>query len=319
VSFGLSANMRVIEGLRTLAAHRPDRTRAIEPLLEWWWSAFWTSCHGWALMNVGEARSIHAKTTAEVGDGERDVEALSAMTTRAMQFGLVEPTARALWAVGRHGRALLDAFCASGRRTDAGTELLRALSLLTIAHTSKKARTPAFRAIGAIAGAGHHKRVVAELRDLFGRDSEASVAMYDEVARETLFQEWRHRSDLPVRVTSPDDIPLDVARAACASSTRSWLEDQEQLLPVVLMVPWLARAEARELFLPRRWASVLSQPYTVESGLALLASMRNAFGLRRPTTVRAPIRVGRNERCPCGRGPKYKRCCGVRSTYRPAV
>lgn len=28
---------------------------------------------------------------------------------------------------------------------------------------------------------------------------------------------------------------------------------------------------------------------------------------------KTPGRVGRNERCPCGSGLKYKKCCGGRS------
>jgi len=32
--------------------------------------------------------------------------------------------------------------------------------------------------------------------------------------------------------------------------------------------------------------------------------------MARPWPVRAPIRVGRNDPCPCGSGKKYKKCCG---------
>ncbi len=34
--------------------------------------------------------------------------------------------------------------------------------------------------------------------------------------------------------------------------------------------------------------------------------------LNRPTRLRNPVKVGRNDPCPCGSGRKYKKCCGAR-------
>jgi SWIM/SEC-C metal-binding protein len=34
--------------------------------------------------------------------------------------------------------------------------------------------------------------------------------------------------------------------------------------------------------------------------------------LNRPTPLRKPVKVGRNDPCPCGSGLKYKKCCGAR-------
>ena len=31
---------------------------------------------------------------------------------------------------------------------------------------------------------------------------------------------------------------------------------------------------------------------------------------KKPTTIRAGAKVGRNDPCPCGSGKKYKKCCG---------
>jgi SWIM/SEC-C metal-binding protein len=30
-----------------------------------------------------------------------------------------------------------------------------------------------------------------------------------------------------------------------------------------------------------------------------------------PTPLRKPVKVGRNDPCPCGSGRKYKKCCGT--------
>jgi SWIM/SEC-C metal-binding protein len=34
--------------------------------------------------------------------------------------------------------------------------------------------------------------------------------------------------------------------------------------------------------------------------------------LDRPTPLRNPVKVGRNDPCPCDSGLKYKKCCGAR-------
>jgi SWIM/SEC-C metal-binding protein len=34
--------------------------------------------------------------------------------------------------------------------------------------------------------------------------------------------------------------------------------------------------------------------------------------LNPPTPLRNPVKVGRNDPCPCGSGRKYKKCCGAR-------
>jgi len=33
--------------------------------------------------------------------------------------------------------------------------------------------------------------------------------------------------------------------------------------------------------------------------------------LNAPTPLRKPVKVGRNDPCPCGSGLKYKKCCGA--------
>ena len=48
-------------------------------------------------------------------------------------------------------------------------------------------------------------------------------------------------------------------------------------------------------------------PWSMKKTIALLASQREAYGVREPT--RAAPSAGRNEPCPCGSGQKRKRCC----------
>jgi hypothetical protein len=78
-------------------------------------------------------------------------------------------------------------------------------------------------------------------------------------------------------------------------------------------VPWLARARPAELFLPRAWTTALGRPYDLETGLALLRHLQVTFDFGKPEAVKVERRPRRNDRCPCGTGKKYKRCCGASS------
>jgi hypothetical protein len=310
VDLGLKSHARTFETCVRLAALRPDRMRTAEDLLESWWFTYWTFAHATVLMNVGDARSVLTDVTSGMTS---DRNALHEMTKHTLYFGPVSTSARALWAVGKHGRALVDEWKREASKD--GPDVFRGLAFATIAHSSKKLRSKAVRALGSMLSAAHpgERNVGRDLHAIFSVGPELSAELYDDLARASLAGEWTGRDDLPVRVTSASDVPVEVARAACASSPRSWRADRELLTPFPVMTAWLARAQAGELFLPRPWARSLSRPYTIDQGLDLLASLREAFGIERPATVRRIERIGRNERCPCGSGKKYKRCCGARA------
>lgn len=38
-------------------------------------------------------------------------------------------------------------------------------------------------------------------------------------------------------------------------------------------------------------------------------TLRKIFGIRLPSYKREFPKIGRNEKCPCGSGKKYKKCC----------
>lgn len=310
VRLGLVTHARVIRDCRRLAVCRPDRMGPVEGLLESWWFSYWAFAHASVLMNVGEARSILADVTSEVAC---EGHALQQMTKHMMYFGPIATTARALWVVGRHGRMMTEQWKRDASKD--GPDFFRALALATIAHSSKKSRPQALRALGSMVAAAHpaERHVARDIQQVFSFGPEAGTVVYDDIARAAVVEEWATRSDLPVRVTSAADVPSEVARAACASSPRSWREDRSLVMPLAAMPPWVARAEARDLFLPRCWARALSRPYSVAQGLDLLASLRDTFGIERPTAVRRTERIGRNERCRCASGKKYKRCCGARA------
>jgi hypothetical protein len=109
------------------------------------------------------------------------------------------------------------------------------------------------------------------------------------------------------------EIPDDVARSLFPTLPNSWLGYVGDVHAVNLMeaLPWLARAEPKDLFLPRAFAERMP-PTKEQDGIDMLKEIAAGQGLGRPVTVRneAP-KVGRNDPCTCGSGKKYKRCCGA--------
>ena len=113
-----------------------------------------------------------------------------------------------------------------------------------------------------------------------------------------------------------DAVPPEVARAAYASAHYSIHHPQlpGRVLAVnMCALPWLARAEPAELFLPAAWAQRILVERSVEQVLSWFVPFAMALGFWFP---RSPRRVeaapGRNAPCPCGSGKKHKRCCGSR-------
>ena len=84
---------------------------------------------------------------------------------------------------------------------------------------------------------------------------------------------------------------------------------QNGLLLPIYTLPWLARAAAEDLYLPREYLRAVRFKWEPSDTLALLAAHRVG------PTVKVPVRAeevpGRNDSCSCGSGKKYKRCHGA--------
>lgn len=98
----------------------------------------------------------------------------------------------------------------------------------------------------------------------------------------------------------------DAVAAAGALHLPGALLDDEPLLGRLMdLTPWLASCELPDLFLPEAVAKLLRRPLKGEEGIALMRKRREVT-----VPVRAVVKPGRNERCMCQSGKKYKVCCG---------
>ena len=137
------------------------------------------------------------------------------------------------------------------------------------------------------------------------RDPEQAFDEYTAFARARVARETKCRAN---------EVPEDVARALAVTSMADWNADPIARETIARAVPWIAAADASELFVPRAWAPSLE--YTPERMLAIARSAVTLVDV--PAPVRRDATPERNERCACGSGQKYKRCC-MRAPMRVAA
>lgn len=85
-----------------------------------------------------------------------------------------------------------------------------------------------------------------------------------------------------------------------------FLKDPGDVMHLLVMLPWTARAAPEELYLPADFIKASRTRWRPEDSMHLLA--RHAEEDKRP--VKKPEGPSRSGPCPCGSGKKYKRCCG---------
>ncbi len=113
--------------------------------------------------------------------------------------------------------------------------------------------------------------------------------------------------DSPYHFERAEDVPRDLAFAMATHLGNSLLTSHVVLDPLFAIVPWLARASAEDLYLPRDYIRATRAPWTPESTYNLLRPLATLYKPA-PKQAEGPARKGP---CPCGSGEKYKRCCGA--------
>ncbi len=224
---------------------------------------------------------------------------------------------RAAWSVARMGKPLLASY--KRRFADAAAPVMlvdAALGLLALGLRHKKLRQEIHKYLTSTRR--FPSRVIDYLQTLRpetgdilltmlveGRDDEIRL-LGEAYARELLWDDAGPR----LGYSSPDEVPTAIAMAYAANVSIDLVGTPSGLEHVLLLLPWLARADALDLYLPQGVLARLAPPTRIpEAGLGLLHSASRAKGRRFPK--RREVKVGRNDPCPCGSGKKYKHCCGI--------
>lgn len=113
----------------------------------------------------------------------------------------------------------------------------------------------------------------------------------------------------PFAFERPEDVPRELALTLPATIPESLIGEAKLLQPTLWMLPWVARASAEDLYLPRDYIRATRGPWTPEHTYKLLRPLAEMYR-QRSARPEGPARKGP---CPCGSGKKYKRCCEAES------
>jgi hypothetical protein len=113
--------------------------------------------------------------------------------------------------------------------------------------------------------------------------------------------------ELATRYADAEAIPPELAKCVATTMTGDCRESAIQPFMVAACF-WLGEVEGEALFAPAEFMQHWCVPWRRDHSTMMI---RQYLGDRLLKPVRAPERQGRNERCNCGSGRKYKVCCAV--------
>ncbi|MBI5496623.1 MAG: SEC-C domain-containing protein [Deltaproteobacteria bacterium] len=225
---------------------------------------------------------------------------------------------RALWAMGRWGKPLLEGLTAMfSKASTLLSWMYSACGLLMIALRYPQYR----RRITDLVTASRPPDI---LLDHLGKAAGAFAKILvkyrtsPEDLTDLSLQWWRREyvrfqdkvhSPAHLRFATAAEVPEDLALTWGANQEADLMNDPAAPVALLMWLPWLARVEAQELYLPAEVAAVWRTPWRPERALAWVQRYEDHYGPRQPVTVAAV--PGRNAPCTCGSGKKYKRCCGA--------
>lgn len=275
------------------------------PLLHAHWKQFWATGHLAVLAAMGGPEAL-----GPLPEAKTPFEAILSMLTVRQGIGAV--ALKGAWAAAKLGRNAIgyykklfveapsfDVLCDAGFSLFAigmRHQKLRAEIRKTMARaTAEPAFVPLGRALEQMALLGFENPDQAALVHLaMGRRMlENRVSMLPKSMAEKLGK--------------AEDLPDAVAMSYASTCHDEFISQPTRLPDILLILPWVARAEAEDLYLPRNLVDAERVPWSPQRTLNLLRGPA-ALDKRPAPKPEGPSRSGP---CPCGSGKKYKRCCGA--------
>lgn len=288
---------------------RRPRARHRRALLTYW-------RHVFALGPLSLLASMDSKDLFEqLPLGSEIKNGLSWMT---MAHGVTSIGLMALWGVGKVGKPLVAPYkqaLVQQPRDGRFLDITMGLALIGLRHRQLNAEVSkalrGTKAIEAYASCPEWVEILTLFRDLLlevvdGREDTSYVEHTGKKLGVELADLLEPRSRY--RYRDVDEVPEDLWLPLCVGFREDFRHRQDALGHMVRLLPALARANARDLFLPRDLLVELHEPWTVEHTLDHLRNQARYLGERAPARTAPTPR--RNEPCVCGSGKKYKHCCG---------
>ena len=264
-------------------------------------------------------------------DGTRDFEGFFdaekkrtfiTFISMAATNGMIGLIIRLVFAIGRFGKVLLPA-CkrAAISPIDPVHWLLGILGMGIIALRQKKCRAEVKKTHKQIVkAASNMNRTVAKLLNDAGMHEvlgslvtaiEHPTTMdeqFVESARAAYFWSNQGQRSVSRRYRRLESIPESTARAFVCGTEFSVFHAPRILILLFQMLPWLARCEPHELYMPEDQIDGAFPKWEPQKTIQLLEAERESWG-RSSDPIKAEKKQRRNAPCPCGSGKKYKRCC----------
>jgi hypothetical protein len=248
----------------------------------------------WAMLH---AIVLFAPTAREILDTDAEAPLRFARLFLKLPHygGLIAGITRSTWAIAKIGRALLPE---CKRAWEEATTLFDAcVAGLAIAAIGKR------HAHGEAAA----KKILSSPPRFANEVSARAIEAFGDLALAALAPEADARLDAAIA----SKLPKATALAIAATSTTSVFASIANFKEAFVLLPWLARAEGEDLYVPRehsRDAPKWSRERSVEMLLIEAKATRPRVESEPVARKTGPSRQGP---CPCGSGKKYKRCCGA--------
>jgi hypothetical protein len=282
---------------------------ALHPYLRAYWDTFWAVGH-LAVLGLMNGRELLGSLPREAGLASAN------LAWGAVRQGILAVALRGLWGVAKIGKPQLPAY----KETFAGalTHLMvidGAMGLAAIGMRHTKLRAEVRKALGATLSFDDspngryleelHAKIHGYLEVAFDQPEVAAATQRRIGADRVVTLTRRLPAGSPFRFDRAEDVPGDLAMTVAANHRAEFFNNADTILHLALFLPWVARAEPEQLYLPGELLALIRSPWTPSDTAALITPMRDHYKARGPAT--GPSRQGP---CPCGSGKKYKRCCG---------
>lgn len=286
------------------------RGTRVEEALHTYWNLLHAAGH-MALLGAisGEKEEYVALTEQQLG-------ARAAFSWPLTGTGVVAFIVKGAWAAGRVGKLMLADYKRALVEDVAFFELLDTLfALLAIGLRSKGTQAEIQKAIRAAPSTARRPEAQ-RLRELRGRDielcCEVTAQMLDAPPEEheaVLLHAGETYFD-PAAPGRDDPLRADLARTIPLMSWTDGITDGKRLLRSLSFIAATARGGPEQFYLPHVLARELREPWKPEHTWMVLDPIMRVEKAARKPDVRE-VKVGRNDRCTCGSGKKWKRCCGA--------
>lgn len=301
------------------ALRKSDRLKPMyRDVLFAYWQHLWAIGH-LSVLSAMDGRGILDRLPAELLSQVNEVS----YSWGAVRQGVFGIALKGLWGAARFGKVLLPGY--KRRFAEAGSHLtvlnaLTGLAALGMRHSRLRAEVQKL-IVGGFTFAderveklvGGFARALVKMMLAFFENPEAGEYLQREIGADLALLLGRTlKAGSPFRFERREDVPVDLALTLAVHSNAPYLPRGEGAMDAIMALlaclPWVARAEPEQLYLPRDYLRATRLPWDPECTLSILRRHRDYYGPLRPKKAEGPARKGP---CPCGSGKKYKRCCGA--------